>query len=184
LPTQRSSSKSGKSSVSSYSVRYSFSQPFDFPAVMAHEWCTDFAPDDWARMGKKGIRKIERVNEDTVILTDTVVTTPAGDGKKGRKPTKVTKQRLVRLNPDRMAWTNTHITGSNIHSQFWYEIIAESENRSKLDFTGLQVNYYSGKRPSPEGIREMAAELAAEDSKAWQLLAKEMEKDFIPSAYG
>lgn len=159
-----------QTSNGSYSIRYRFSQPFNFPAETAYQWCTDFAPDDWGRMGKEGTRKIKRINEDTLILTDTVIT---GEGK-GRRP--VTKQRLVRLNSDRMAWTNTHLTGPNKHSQFWYHIVEEAEDRSRLDFTGLQINY-DGKRRSPKGIEEMAAELRADDSRGWKLLAKEMQRD-------
>jgi hypothetical protein len=179
------SSKSGNKSGSgaSYSVQYRFSQPFDFPAEMAYRWCIDFAPDDWARMGKEGTRKITRINEDALILTDTVIS-KTGDGKKGQgRRAKVTKQRLVRIYPERMEWTNTHLTGPNKHSQFWYQIVAEDENRSRLDFTSLQINYYQGKRPSPEKITDMAAELKVEDSRTWQLLAKEMQKDLLPSAY-
>ena len=135
-----------QTSYGSYSIRYGFSQPFNLPAETAYQWCTDFAPDDWGRMGKEGTRKIKRINEDTLILTDTVI---VGEGK-GRRP--VTKQRLVRLNRDRMAWTNTHLTGPNKHSQFWYHIVAEAEDRSRLDFTGLQITKGCGLRDDLRGI--------------------------------
>jgi len=148
-----------------YTVHYAFSQAFNFPAKTAYDWCVDYKPDDWARMGLKGTRKVKRINEDTLILTDTVM------GESGS----VTKQRLVRLNPDRLAWTNTHLTGPNRHSQFWYQIVVEGRAKSRLDFIGLQVNYE--KRPSPARLAEMAEELATEDSGHWQLLAKEMRKD-------
>lgn len=151
--------------MSPYSVHYRFSQPFDFPAKMAFDWCTDYRPDDWARMGKKGTRRVKRINEDTLILTDTVT----GEGGP------VTKQRLVRLNPERLAWTNTHLAGPNKHSQFWYRIVARGNEKSRLDFTGLQVNY--GARPTAAKIAKMAEELKAEDSRMWSLLAKEMRKD-------
>lgn len=151
--------------MDSYSVHYGFSQPFDFPAKTAFDWCTDYRPDDWARMGKKGTRRVKRINEDTLILTDTVT------GEDGP----ITKQRLVRLNPERLAWTNTHLAGPNEHSQFWYQIVARGNGKSTLDFTGLQVNY--GKRPSAARIAEMAEELEADDSRMWSLLAKEMRND-------
>ena len=160
-------------SKSSYSVRYRFSQPFDFPAAAAYRWCTDYQPDDLARMGEKGTRKIERINEDTLILTDTVT----GEEKEGP----VTKERLVRLNPERLAWTNTHLAGPNKHSQFWYQLVDQEKGgrgkkRSRLEFTGLQV-YHGGARPSPAKLAEMADQLVAEDSGAWKLLAEEMRKD-------
>ena len=152
--------------MDSYPVRYRFSQSFEASAKAAYEWCTDYQPDDWNRMGKKGIRKIHRLNEDTLILTDTVVEASGP----------VTKKRLVRLNPDRLSWTNTHLAGPNKHSQFWYQIIAVGD-KSRLDFTGLQVNY--GKRPSASEIREMARDLRNSDSRMWVLLAKEMSKDLF-----
>jgi hypothetical protein len=151
--------------MSSYPVYYQFSQSFGFPAERAYEWCTDYRQDDWARMGKNGTRKIKRINEDTLILTDTVV----GEGGT------LTKQRLVRLNANRLAWTNTHLTGPNKHSQFWYQIVSQGKARSRLDFIGLQVNY--GRRPPPARISEMATSLKTDDSRMWILLAKEMMRD-------
>ncbi len=146
-------------------MNYSFSQRFDVPAAEAFSWCTDYKPDDWGRMGKKGTRGITRLNEDTIILNDTV-TGDDGD---------VTKVRLVRLNPGLLAWTNTHIGGPNKHSQFWYEIVAEGKGRSRLDFTGLQLNY--GRRPSETEVAKLGEKLRAEDSAMWVLLAKEMHND-------
>lgn len=151
--------------MDSYSIRYRFSQSFDFPAKAAFDWCTDYRPDDLARMGKKGARRIERINEDTLILADTYA---SDDGS-------VTKRRLVRLHPGRLAWTNTHLTGPNKHSQFWYQIVSRGSGKSRLEFTALQVNY--GKRPPPARIAGMAEELRADDAGAWSLLAKEMRKD-------
>ena len=150
----------------SYSVRYRFSQRFDAPPKKAYEWCTDYRTDDWTIMGKNGKRKIERLNEDTIILTDTYA------GKNGP----VTKQRLVRLSPESLAWTNTHVGGPNLHSQFWYQIVPEGKG-SRLDFTGLQVNY--GRRPSVKKVAKLSEELAKEDSGMWLLLAEAMHKDFF-----
>jgi hypothetical protein len=146
-------------------LRYGFSQTFGVSAEAAYRWCTDYQPDDWARMGEKGTRDIEWLNEDTVILTDTVM------GLEG----KTTKQRLVRLYPERLAWTNTHLAGPNRHSQFWYQVTPVGQRASRLDFTGLQINY--GRAPSAARIAARARKLADEDSKAWILLAKEMKKD-------
>jgi transposase len=151
--------------MNSYPIRYQFSRSFDVPAKAAYQWCTDYRPDDWRRMGKKGTRRIKRLNEDTLILTDTV------EGEGGA----VTKKRLVRLNADSLAWTNTHLAGPNKHSQFWYQIVAVGKARSRLDFTGLQVNY--GRRPSALRAAEAAKELKEDDSRAWVLLAREMSTD-------
>jgi hypothetical protein len=151
--------------MDSYPIRYQFSQSFEVPAKAAYLWCTDYRPDDWRRMGKNGTRRITHLNEDTLILTDTVIEESGA----------VTKKRLVRLNADRLAWTNTHLGGPNKHSQFWYQIVAVGKDRSRLDFTGLQVNY--GKRPPASRITKMAEELRRDDSGMWTLLAKEMSKD-------
>lgn len=153
--------------MESYSLRYRFSQPFNVPAKTAYGWCTDFQPDDLARMGMVGTRKIQRINDDTLILTDVI------KGERERK------QRLVRLNPDLMSWTGTHLNGSNKLSQFWYQIVSDGARSSHLEFTGLRVNY--GKPPSPAKIAEMAHDLAVEDSGDWQLLATEMHNDLKPS---
>jgi hypothetical protein len=152
--------------VESYSVRYRFSQPFNVPAETAYEWCTDFRPDDPVRMGKVGTRRIRRINDDTLILTDII------------KGSREHKQRLVRLNPDRLSWTNTHLNGSNKLSQFWYQIVSDGMQSSHLEFTGLRVNY--GKPPAPAKIAEMTDDLAVEDSGDWLLLATEMHNDLKP----
>ena len=151
--------------MSSYSVRFQFSQTFDVPARKAYDWCTDYDPEDWSRMGKRGTRRVEKVNSDTVLLTDSVV---ADHGP-------ITKRKLVRLDPARMAWTNTYIEGPNLHSQFQYQIVAESPTRSRLEYIGLQVFY--GRRPSAARLAELANRLTSEDSGVWRLLAKEMSTD-------
>lgn len=142
-------------------MRYQFSQLFDAPAESAYRWCIDYRQDDWKRMGKIGTRKIKRINEDTLILTDTV----GG----------VTKHRLVRMNGERLAWTNTHTGGPNKHSQFWYQIVRLGKSKSRLDFVGLQINY--GRRPPATKVAAIAEELKKEDSQMWVLLAMEMSKD-------
>ncbi|MBC7126916.1 MAG: hypothetical protein ABC585_03815 [Candidatus Methanosuratincola petrocarbonis] len=76
--------------MASYSVHYKFSQRFNFPAQEAYQWCTDFQAGDIALMGGKGKRRVTRINDDTLVLTDTVI----GEGGK------VTRKRLVRLYPE------------------------------------------------------------------------------------
>jgi len=150
----------------SYSVHYKFSQHFNFPAKEAYRWCTDYQPDDIALMGAKGKRQIQRINDDTFVLTDTFF----GDGGK------TVKKRLVRLYPECLFWTNTRLSADGRHSQFLYQIIPDGKKGSRLDFTGSQV-YYDDKKPTPARIASMAEELAKEDSLGWKSLAKAMEKD-------
>ncbi len=151
--------------MDSYTVRYEFSQGFDVSAGEAFRWCTDYRADDWELMGKKGTRRIAHINEDTLILTDTV------EMKAGAS----TKKRLVRLNPERLAWTNTHLTGANKHSQFWYQIVEEGRAKSRLDFSGMQVYY--GPRPSPQKLSATSRELKDEDAGMWKLLARAMNRE-------
>ena len=117
-------------------------------------------------MKERGRRTIRWISEDALVLVDDVYY--------GRRHAKKTK--LVRLNPERLSWTNTHIAGPNEHSQFIYEIIPEGSESSRLEFTGLQINYGHQKVP-PEGIESIRRELTEEDAGSWKLLAKAMEED-------
>ena len=146
-----------------YSIRYGFTQAFNFPADVAYKWCTDYDPKDMQLQGANGTRRIKRLTEDTIILED-------------RYDIGITKTKLVRLNPERHSWTNTHISGPAKHSQFLYEIVPEGTNRSHLNFTGLQISY-GKKKPSPATIARLAAQLRKEDSHGWKLLAQAMQKD-------
>jgi hypothetical protein len=150
----------------SYSVHYKFSQHFNFQAQDAYRWCTDYQTDDIVLMGAKGKRQIQRINDDTLVLMDTLF----GDERK------TVKKRLVRLYPECLFWTNTRLSADGRHSQFLYQIVPDGEKGSLLDFTGSQV-YYNSKKPTPVRIASMAEELAKEDSLGWKLLAKAMEKD-------
>jgi hypothetical protein len=152
------------------SIRYGFSQSFAVPASAAYRWCTDYRPDDLALMGERGSRTVRRISEDAFILKDPVY----------RGDRRFTKTKLVRLSPERLSWTNTHIAGPNKHSQFIYEIVADGEDGSRLKFTGLQINYVE-EEPSRKELEEIGRRLADEDSGAWKLLAKAMEKDLSRS---
>jgi hypothetical protein len=148
------------------SIRYCFSQSFSVSARKAYTWCTDYSPEDHALMGDKAAeRQITRVAEDTIILTDIFHT---GKGK-------VEKQKRVQLYPDRLRWVSTHLTGPNKHSQFIYEISAEGNGASRLDFTVLHIEY--GEKLDSEDIKLLAGKLKEEDSAAWKLLAKAMAKE-------
>ena len=84
--------------------------------------------------------------------------------------TRVTKVKLVRIYPDRLSWTNTHISGPNRHSQFLYEIVAEGASACRLDFTGLQVlEVETGTR---QELAAVARTLREEDAAIWKNLAR------------
>ncbi len=151
-----------------YSIPYGFSQHFDVPAKDAYKWCTSYETEDLVTMGENGKRKIRWLSEDTVILTD------AFHGKNGRS---ITKRKLVRLYHDGLFWTNTHISGPNKYSQFLYQVVPEGRKTSRLDFTGLQIEY--GDKPAQRKITSLAKILVVEDGGAWKLLARAMEKDLL-----
>ena len=149
-----------------YAIRYRFSQRFPVPARKAYEWCTDYSPQDHALMGEEAAkRQITRVTDTTIILTDLFHTS------KGN----VEKQKLVQLYPDRLCWVSTHLTGPNKYSQFIYEISAEGDSASRLDFTALHLEYE--KNLDSEAIKSLANKLKKEDSATWKLLAKAMAKE-------
>ena len=108
-------------------VRYSFSQRFSVPVEKSFAWSLDYDPKDFTLMGLDGRRKIKKLADDTFILEDTRRTDRG----------LVKKTRLIRINHERRAFTNTHIAGPTPHSQFWYEFFPEKDGGSRLDFTGL-----------------------------------------------
>lgn len=111
------------------SVRFRFRQEFRVPAKRAYEWCTDFQPSDARLFEQRWRREVRRVSHDALILTET--TWP-----KGRRRV---IQRLIRLSPQDLSWTNTHISGPFRHSQYWYQIVPDGARQSHLVFTGMRL---------------------------------------------
>ena len=103
-------------------------------------------------------------SELTVILNDIF---QVGTGK-------VEKQKVVHLYPDRLRWVSTHLTGPNKYSQFIYEISAQSNDASRLDFTAMHLEYA---KLGSEAVKSLADKLRQEDSGAWKLLAKAMAQE-------
>jgi len=147
-------------------VRYSFSQRFSVPVEEAFRWAIDYDPDDFSLMGFEGRRRIKRLSVDALILEDARKTDEGW----------VEKTRLVRINPERRSFSNTHIAGPTLHSQFWYEFFPQGKGGSKLEFTGLLL-YPSEKRLSSEQVAKIAAGERRGDSKIWKNLARAMEAD-------
>ena len=150
------------------SLRYNFSQRFNVPAQEAYKWCTDYDPGDLPLMGENGKSKIEWISEDAVMLSDTI---RKEDG------TTVAKKKLVRLDPSTLSWTNTHVGGPYKYSQFWYRIVPEGKEGSRLEFTGLQLENFD--MENKQSTKILASKLRKEDSGAWKLLAKELHKDLV-----
>jgi len=147
------------------SIRYCLSQRFYVSAREAYDWCTDYSAQDHALMGNEAAeRQVTRLAEDTVVLTDIF---HVGTGE-------VEKQKLVQFYPDRLCWIATHLTGPHKYSQFIYEISAEGNGASRLDFTALHLEYEE--KLGSEALESLAVKLKAADSKVWKLLAKAMTK--------
>ena len=143
------------------SLCFEFSQRFDVAAAAVYAWSTDFRAQDIELMGKRGRRRVTRVCNDTLVLTDTFLTEDGG---------RVTKRKLVKLYPERLEWTNTHLTGPNRHSQFLYRVAPEGKRRSRLDFTGRQLESVAS--ATPKEARALARKIAREDAGTWKTLAR------------
>lgn len=141
------------------SMRYHFRQSFRAPARAAFAWCTQYEPADARLFSSKRTRSVRWLNPDTVILTD--VTFPEG------RPLRI--RRLVRIDPDQLAWTNTHLDGPFRHSQFWYRIVSDGPSKCHLEFDGLKLQAFS-RRPSAAKIARLAAQERAADSSDWRTL--------------
>ncbi len=148
------------------SLRYAFKVRLPASADRAYRWATDYRPNDPALMGEDGRRTVEKLNADTILLTDTV--------RVGRRS--VTKQRLVRLRPEERSWTNTHLAGPVKHSQFLYRIVPLGRNASRLEFTALQIEHGPRKLSAAERARR-ALEVRKKDRAAWTHLVRAMRAD-------
>ena len=149
-------------------ARYRFSQRFRVPAEKAFAWTIDFRPDDFATMGEKGSRRIERISEGTYLLTDTKYV----KGKVVRKP------KLINIHPHLLTYLNTHVGGPTKNSQFVYRFLPLGKRASRLDFSG-HVVVYSRRPMSRRSIARIAKEERQADSGVWRHLAKAMEQDLV-----
>lgn len=152
-----------------YTVHYRFSQRFPFPGRDAYVWSTDFRGDDIPLTGRRGTREVERLDESTLILTDTL--------KEGGKSE--TKVRLVRLYPDILTWTNTRLSETGKHSQFLYQIVPEGVKASRLEFTGAQIDE-AARLPTKSELAAIGKSYAETDALIWVRLAEAMESDLGP----
>ncbi len=149
------------------SLQYEFRQPFRVPARAAYDWCTDFRPSDGSLFPRKWRRAVRRLSDDALILTDT--TWPNGRARAIR--------RLVRLNPGGLGWTNTHLSGPFLHSQYWYRIVPDGPRSSHLEFTGMRL--VRSRAPLGSATRARLARTEwADDSGLWRdRMAPAMERD-------
>jgi hypothetical protein len=149
------------------SLRYRFRQSFRVPARAAFGWCTDFGPSDGRLLSTRTVRSVRRLTDDALVLTDT--TRPRGR--------RLRIQRLVRIDPAHLAWTNTHLDGPYRHSQYWYRIVPDGPDRSHLEFDGLRLE--TSTRPASAKVRAREAERNRRlDARTWrERLAPALERD-------
>jgi len=149
------------------SIKYKFTQHFKVPALEAYRWCTKYDPRDLSLMGMIGKREIRWISKDAVILSDSYRKKNGGT---------FTKTKIVRLDPSTLSWTNTHISGPLKYSQFLYKIVPEGKSSSRLEFRGLQLQSFDPR--NKQNIRTITNIIRKEDSGAWKLLARELNKEF------
>ena len=118
-------------------------------------------------MHQKGKREITHLTETTILLTDTFY----------NQKESIKKNKLVQLYPDRLSWTNTHLSGLNKYSQFLYEIKPENKSSSKLNYIGLQMEYKKSIKLGKKEIEAREIEQMKQDAAVWKIIAKEMEKE-------
>ena len=151
------------------SLRYGFRQKLRVPARAAYAWATDFRNDDGRLFSQTMRRSVRRIAEDAIVMTD--LTYPEG------RPRRI--RRLVRMDPQRMSWTNTHLNGPFRHSQFWYRIVPEGPRACRLEFDGLMLEDVPKAMSSSE-IARRARENQVHDSTEWRrCLAPALESEAV-----
>jgi hypothetical protein len=153
--------------VHAFTVRYSFQQRFQVTPRRAFAWCTDYRSDDHALIGAKGRRKISKISDGVLLVTDTWPRPHGGW---------VTKVKLVRLEPKKLSWVSTHVSGPARHSQFLYRVVPEGRGSSRLEVSGVQIER-SRNRPTHAVMNSLSRRLCKEDSEAWKLFARAMEAE-------
>jgi hypothetical protein len=153
-------------------LSYQFSTRLAASRPQAYRWATDYRSSDYELSGLKASRKVERLADDLVLLTDSFDEDPF-DNRPGSATVKV---KLVHLFPDRWAWTATHVAGPAKYSQFLYELTPRGPAASTLHFTGNQVESVN-RRPTPSWVNRRAAELRREDSQLWARLSTALAKE-------
>jgi hypothetical protein len=138
-------------------LRYAFRQPFRASAEEAFAWCTDFRSADGELFEDGRTRRVRRRAEDTILMTDIP--------RRGSGRPRIT--RLIRIFPEEMAWTNTHISGPYRDSQFWYRIERDGPRRSHLEFRGLKLERRA-RRLAPSTVARLARAEGRSDAKTWR----------------
>jgi len=149
------------------SVHYAFRQKFSVDADRAFRWCVDFEPADARLDGSDDRRRVQRLTEDAVLLTDL-------SPRAGSRP--VVQVKLVRIDASQRRWTSTHLHGPSRFSQAWYQVVTDARGGSHLEFEALHLEPVPHGRRAPSA-RALARRFAREGAQAWRLLANAMVRD-------
>jgi hypothetical protein len=153
-------------------LTYHFTTKLAAPRARAYRWATDYRSSDFELSGLKATRKVERLTEDLILLTDSFDEDPF-DPRQGARTVKV---KLVHLFPDRWMWTSTHVSGPAQYSQFLYELSPRGPAACVLHFTGNQVEPVD-RRSTRSSITRRTRELKFEDSQLWARLSAALAKE-------
>ncbi len=153
-------------------LRYRFATKLAASRPRAYRWATDYRPDDFELAEIKGSRKVEKLTDDLILLTDSFEEDPF-DPRPGARTVKI---KLVHLFPYRWMWTSTHVSGPAKYSQFLYELTPRGPAASTLHFTGNQVEPVDT-RPTQGSMRRRARKLKREDSQLWARLSAALARD-------
>jgi hypothetical protein len=151
-------------------LTYRFTTKLPVSRARAYRWATDYHPSDLKLAGIRATRKIERLTEGLVLLTDSFDADPFTSQRGAR----TVKKKLIHLYPDRWAWTSTHVSGPARHSQFLYELEPRGPSACVLHFTGSQVEEVTDP-PTRASVTRRARTLQREDSKLWARFAAALE---------
>jgi hypothetical protein len=72
-------------------------------------------------------------------------------------------------------WISTHISGPNKYSQFTYQVVAEENDTSRLDFTALHLEHRENL--TVQELKVLTIELQAGDAEIWRRFARAMENE-------
>jgi hypothetical protein len=153
-------------------VSYHFSTNLAAGRPRAYRWATDYRSNDFELSDINATRKVEKLANDLILLTDSFKADPFS----ARPGSPTVKVKLVHLFPDEWKWSSTHVAGPAKYSQFLYELTPRGPGASILHFSGNQVESVA-RRPTPSSIRLRAQELRREDSQLWVRLSAALARD-------
>lgn len=147
-------------------VTYGFTIRLPVSRPRAYRWATDYRADDLELGGIPARRRVQKLTQDLILLTDSFDADPFSS----HPGTRSVKKKLVHLYPSQWSWTSTHVSGPVKFSQFLYRLTPAGPRASVLHFTGSQVEP-AVRAPTTAILARRAKELRYEDSQLWARFA-------------